>query len=102
MAANIFEGYNLAVAKVDAQFSDLALNSSNIQVIFKIETKALSSFDPTRAINSITGFERNYKYYIIAKADIDLTAILSTTFSESAGTGSAAILLEGGGQVLTQ
>ena len=102
MAANIYTGFNVAVAKQTIGFVDAGINSDNIFIIFRIEADKIVSYDPTRGINGISGFEQAKGYYIIAKQQIDLSAIVSTTFSEGGSIGTGAVLLEDGTAMLTQ
>jgi hypothetical protein len=68
---------NAGVAKQSVSFLDAGLNSSNVQIIYKADgSPALQSWVPGRAINGITGFEAGKGYYIVAKTDLNLGAIL--------------------------
>lgn len=104
MAANIFPGFNLCFAKQSIPFIDAGISGANVLVIFKIVTDRILSYDPARSINGITGFELGAGYYLIAKAEIDLSAILGTAVTTGGGTstGAGAVLLEDGTAVLTQ
>lgn len=73
MANNIKVGLNAIVAKATATFATAGLNSTNTEVIFKVD-QGLASFVPGRAINAISGFEADKGYYMIAKTAIDLEA----------------------------
>lgn len=73
MANNIKIGLNAIVAKATATFATAGINTSNTEIIFKVD-QGLSSFVPGRAINGISGFESNKGYYMVAKTAFDLEA----------------------------
>lgn len=76
MANNIVgNAPNAVVAKSTVSFVDAGINSTNTEIIFKVDA-ALQSYKPGRAINGISGFVANAGYYFVAKQDMDLTAIL--------------------------
>jgi hypothetical protein len=66
----------VGVAKQTISFGAAGLNFNNIEAIYKADGGPLQSWMPGRAINPITGFEIGKGYYIVAKTDIDLTAVL--------------------------
>jgi hypothetical protein len=73
MANNIKIGLNSIVAKSTVTFTTAGINTSNTEIIFKVD-QGLSSFVPGRAINGISGFEANKGYYMVAKTAFDLEA----------------------------
>lgn len=75
MANNIFgERPNVVVAKQTISFASAGFTESNLRIIYLVGD-AMQSFDPSRLINGISGFEAGKGYYIIPKIDMDITAI---------------------------
>jgi hypothetical protein len=75
MANNILQGFNVVVAKTNIAFTTAGLNSTNLQIIYKV-SGSLQSYIPGRAINGITGFETDKGYYLVAKQALDLSSIV--------------------------
>lgn len=75
MANNIFANRpNIIVAKQTISFADAGFTTSNLYIIYKVANPMLS-YDPSRGINGISGFEFGQGYYLIPKIDMDITAI---------------------------
>jgi hypothetical protein len=68
-------GFFACVAKATISFVDAGITALNTTIIYRVSGD-LRSYRPDRIINGITGFEAGKGYYIIAKQDMDLTAIL--------------------------
>ena len=74
MANNIFGNRpNVVVAKQTISFTDAGFTSINLYIIYMVGNPLLS-YDPTRVINGITGFENGKGYYVIPKIDMDVSA----------------------------
>lgn len=63
------------VAKATMTFAAAGITSGNTSIIYLVDNP-LKSYVPGRLINGITGFEEQKGYYIIAKTDLDLSAVL--------------------------
>lgn len=99
MANNVFAGFNVVIAKQTISFADAGINSSNTNIIIRIRADSTVAYSPTRSLNGITAFEANEGYYIIAKTDMDLSAIVSRTVE--AGTSTAGAILTEDGSPIT-
>jgi hypothetical protein len=64
-----------AVAKTTISFTAAGLDSNNIRIIFLVGNP-LKSWDPLRSINPVTEFEVQKGYYIVPKANLDLSDVL--------------------------
>lgn len=66
----------VGVAKSTVSFAAAGFTADNIHIIFKADGD-LQSWVPGRLINGITGFETDKGYYIVAKQNINLNAVLA-------------------------
>lgn len=75
MAFNVFADVPaVIVTKTAVSFSSLGLDETKVHIIYLIGSP-IKSFIPGRPINPITAFEAGKGYYMVAKVDIDLTAV---------------------------
>src|SRR3954470_22302036 len=75
MANNIFgERPNVVVAKQTISFASAGFTESNLRIIYLVGD-VMQSYDPSRVINGISGFEAGKGYYVIPKIDMDITTI---------------------------
>lgn len=76
MANNLVGGApNAVVAKETVSFATAGITTGNMNIIYEVGNP-LKSYDPSRTINGITGFEEGKGYYIVPKVDMDLEAYL--------------------------
>lgn len=76
MANNIVGGApNAIVAKSTVTFATAGITALNTEIIYLVGDP-LKSYVPGRAINGISGFETGKGYYMVAKTNMDLEAIV--------------------------
>jgi K319-like protein len=68
---------NVAISTATIPFQDAGVTNINTSIVYEIGS-VLKSYVPGRTINAITGFITGRGYYIVAKADFDLTNFIST------------------------
>ncbi len=70
---NVFTSIaKVIIGKKKIPFTSAGLNGSNLLIIYKVGNP-IKSFVPGRSINQVTDFEVDGGYYIIPKANIDLS-----------------------------
>lgn len=98
MANNIFAGYpNVCHGLTNVDFVTAGVTAENIALIVRM-AQPLKSYVPGKLINTITGFETGYGYYLIPLQDIDLTNIVAPPWPQ--GASEDGILLEDGNPII--